>query len=275
MAGRAGGDTVGVATAGALAAEVVGTFMFVFAGTATVLAVHKLSTAPTGFTAVDDIAISVAFAFGLVAAVYVVASASGAHVNPAVTVALAAVRKFPWSMVPGYVIAQMIGGILAGLLNWFIFGDQLRKSLILGATTPGTDIPWYTALVTEFVITLVLMLVIMATAVYQRAPGGATQSGVAIGLWVGAAIFLALPITGGSLNPARTLGPDIAAGQFPYWWIYVIGPVLGAVAGAALWTYLLGKGDKDLVAASGQPGHDGRRSVDLAGHPGHAGEPRR
>ena len=94
MAGRAGGDTVGVATAGALAAEVVGTFMFVFAGTATILAVHKLNAVPTGLTVIDDIAISVAFAFGLVAAVYLVASASGAHLNPAVTVALATVHKF-------------------------------------------------------------------------------------------------------------------------------------------------------------------------------------
>jgi glycerol uptake facilitator-like aquaporin len=141
MAGRAGSDTAGVATAGALAAEAVGTFMFVFAGTATVLAVHKLNAAPTGFTAVDDIAISIAFAFGLVAAVYVVASASGAHVNPAVTVALATVRRFPWSMVPGYIVAQIIGGILAGLLNWFVFGDQLRQTLILGATVPGADVP--------------------------------------------------------------------------------------------------------------------------------------
>lgn len=119
------------------------------------------------------------------------------------------------------------------------------------------------------------MLVIMATAVYERKPGGATQSGLAIGLWVGAAIFLALPITGGSLNPARTLGPDIAAGQFPFWWIYVVGPVLGAVAGAALWTYVLGKGDKDVVTAGGHPGRDGQLSPDLAGQAGHAGGPRR
>ena len=251
MAGQPGTKTVRVGTAGALAAEAVGTFMFVFAGTATILAVHKLNAGPTGLTAVDDIAISIAFAFGLVAAVYVVASASGAHLNPAVTVALATVRKFPWSMVPGYFIAQFTGAILAGLMNWFMFGGQLRETLILGATAPGPDIPWYTALVTEFVLTLVLMVVIMATAVYERKPGGASQSGLAIGLWLGAAIFLALPITGGSLNPARTLGPDIVAWQFPFWWVYIVGPVIGAVVGAALWTYVLAKGDKDVVEAGG------------------------
>jgi MIP family channel proteins len=268
MAGRSGTNAVGVVTAGALTAEALGTFMFTFAGTATVLAVHKLRGVPPGFAAVGDIAISIAFAFGLVAAVYVVASVSGAHVNPAVTVALAAVRKFPWSMVPGYLVAQFTGAILAGLMNWFVFGGQLRESLILGSTRPGPGIPWYTALVLEFVVTLVLMVVIMATAVYQRKPGGGTQSGLAIGLWVGAAIFLALPISGGSLNPARTLGPDIAALQFPFWWIYVVGPVCGAVVGAALWTAVLSKGHREVIEAGGplqpvlarsaNPGHGGR-----------------
>ena len=82
----------------------------------------------------------------------------------------------------------------------------------------------------------------MATAVHERAPGGAAQAGVAIGLWVGAAVFLALPVSGGSLNPARTLGPDIVAMQFPYWWIYVAGPLLGGMAGAALWELVLNQG---------------------------------
>jgi MIP family channel proteins len=235
------GHRSAVVTPGAgVIAETLGTFMLTLSGTATVLAVHKLrGGAPTVFTAADDVAISMAFAFGVIAAVYVLASVSGAHLNPAVTVALAAVRKFPWSKVPGYVLAQFVGAVLAGLMNWLMFGNELRQALILGATRPGADIAWYTALVTEFVITLVLMVVIMATAVYQRPPGGPTQSGLAIGLWIGAAIFFALPISGGALNPARALGPDIAALQFPFWWIYLIGPVCGALAGAALWVYVL------------------------------------
>jgi MIP family channel proteins len=250
MAGPSGHNAAVAAGAGALTAEALGTFMLTFSGTATVLAVHKLSArSPTDFTAADEIAISIAFAFGIIAAVYVVASVSGAHINPAVTVALAAVRKFPWAKVPGYVIAQLVGAIAAGLMNWFMFGDQLRELLILGATHPGPGVPWYTALVTEFVITSVLMVVIMATAVYKRPPGGPTQSGLAIGLWIGAAIFLALPISGGALNPARALGPDIVALQFPFWWIYLIGPVCGAVAGAALWEYVLDRGSKEVGEA--------------------------
>lgn len=244
-------ERVATATTGALVAELVGTFMFTFSGTATVLAVHHLTKRATGFTAIDDIAISIAFAFGVVAAVYTVAAVSGAHINPAITVALAAVGRFPWRMVAPYVVAQMIGGLLAGLMDWFMF-PRLRESLILGSTHPGPGISWWTACFTELVITAVLMVVVMATAVFERAPGGASQAGLSIGLWVGAAIFLALPVSGGSLNPARTLGPDVIAGTFPYWWIYVVGPVAGAVFGAVLWQFVLAKGRKDVVESIGQ-----------------------
>ena len=226
---------------GTLAAEAAGTFMLTFAGTATVLAVHQLQKGSTGTTALDDLTIGAAFAFGLIAAVYAVAGLSGAHLNPAITTGLAAVGRFPWRMVPGYVAAQMTGALLAGLANWVIF-PHLREPLILGSTHPGPGIAWWTAGFTEFVITLILMVVVMAAAVRERAPGGAAQAGVAIGLWVGAAVFLALPVSGGSLNPARTLGPDIVAMQFPYWWIYVAGPLLGGMAGAALWELVLNQG---------------------------------
>lgn len=238
------------AAVGAHAGEALGTFMFTFSGTATVLAIHQLRHATSGFTPVGDIAISIAFAFGVLAAVYVIAEVSGAHINPAVTVALAAVGRFPWRMVPGYVAVQLAGGLLAGLMDWFMF-PHLRESLILGSTHPGPGVAWWTACFTEFVITLILMVVIMAMAVYERTPGGASQAGLSIGLWVGAAIFLALPISGGSLNPARTLGPDIIALQFPDWWIYIVGPVAGAIVGAALWTSVLSKGRKEAVENAG------------------------
>lgn len=238
-----------VALSGVLLAETMGTFLFTFSGTGTALAVHKLSHTAKGFTVVDDVAISIAFAFGVLAAVYLVAEISGAHINPAVSVALAAVGDFPWTMVGPYIVAQFIGGLLAALMDWFMFGSALRASLILGATHPGPGIAWWTALFTEFVITAVLMVVVMSTAVYKRAPGGGLASGLGIGLWVGAAIFLALPISGGSLNPARTLGPDIVSLRFPFWWVYIVGPVLGACFGAALWKFGIAKGRKDVVEA--------------------------
>lgn len=251
-------------TSGALVAELIGTFMFTFAGTATVLAVHKLSKTATGFTAVDDIAVSIAFGFGLLAAVYVVAQVSGAHVNPAVTVALAAIGRFPWRIVPAYVVAQFIGALLAGLMDWFMFGGTLRETLILGSTHPGPGVTWWVACFTEFVITAVLMVAVMATAVYERTPGGASQAGLSIGLWVSAAIFLALPISGGSLNPARTIGPDIIAVKFPYWWIYIVGPVLGAAFGAAMWEFVISRGRKEAVEAIGSHSdrpEEGRRAA--------------
>lgn len=232
------------AVAGAAVAEVVGTFMLTFSGTATLLATHKLHP----LAGMNDVAISLAFALGIVAAIYVFATVSGAHINPAVTVALASVREFPWRMAPVYIVAQLIGGTLAGLMNWFMFGSRLRTALVLGATKPGPGVGWGTALFTEIVITAVLLVVVMATAVYHRSLGGALPAGLAIAFWIGAAIFLALPVSGGSMNPARTLGPDIAAASFPYWWVYLVGPVVGAVAGAVLWKFVLSKGQLEQVS---------------------------
>lgn len=237
------------ATVSAFVAELFGTFMFTFSGTATVCAVYRLHPAP-GFSPISDIAISLAFALGVLAAVYAFAKISGAHLNPAVTLALAIVGKFPWREVPVYVVAQFSGGILAGLMNWFMFGDAIRKAVILGSTHPGPHVGFGTAIFTEFVITAMLMIVIMATAVFERAPGGGMPAGLAIGFWVGAAIFLALPISGGSLNPARTLGPDIASMQFPDWWVYFVGPICGAAFGAAVWHFVLARGRAEVVESA-------------------------
>lgn len=234
------------ALTGALVGEALGTFIFTFSGTGTVLAVHRLQHSQSGFTAVGDIAVCLAFALGVVAAVNLVSKVSGAHINPAVTVALAAVGRFPWRVAPAYIAAQLVGGLLAGVTTWNMF-PELRGPLILGSTQPAPGVHWWTACFTEFVITVILMAIVMATAVFERSPGGTGQAGISIGFWVGAAIFLALPVSGGSLNPARTLGPDIVAGHFPYWWIYVVGPVAGAIAGALLWQLVLDRGSKEAV----------------------------
>lgn len=235
---------------GAYTAEAVGTFIFVFAGTAAVLSVHKLSHTTVGFTALGDIGISLSFGLALLAAVYMAAGVSGAHLNPAVTVALVVNGEFPWRQAPGYIISQFIGGIVGGLMSWFMFGGTLRQSLILGSTKPGPGVSWWQATFTEFVITAVLMVIIMATAVYKRAPGGALTAGLSIGLWIFAAIFIALPVSGGSTNPARTLGPDIAAGQFPLWWVYFLGPITGAAFGAALWKFVIARGRPEEVTGA-------------------------
>lgn len=139
---------------------------------------------------------------------------------------------------PAYCGAQLLGGILAALTNWGIFGDKLGSALNLGTTQPGPGVSLIAALFAEFVLTAILLVVVMSTAVYERAPGGAMPAGLAIGLWIGCAVFASFPISGGSLNPARTLGPDIVSASFPAWWIYVIGPLAGAAAGGWIWQYL-------------------------------------
>jgi MIP family channel proteins len=221
----------------ALAAEAFGTFVLVLSGTATLLATARIAYGTVPGVAAQ-IAVSVAFAFGILAAVYTVATVSGAHINPAVTVGLAAAREFPWRLVPAYCGAQLLGGILAAMVDWGIFGDKLGSALDLGTTHPGPGVSAIAALFAEFVLTAVLLVVVLSTAVYQRAPGGAMPAGLAIGLWVGAAVFAAFPISGGSLNPARTLGPDIVSAAFPSWWIYIIGPLAGAAFGGWIWQYL-------------------------------------
>jgi MIP family channel proteins len=220
----------------------------VLSGTATLLATARIGHGSVPGVAAQ-VAVAVAFGFGILAAVYTVATVSGAHINPAVTFGLAAAREFPWRLVPAYCGAQLLGGILAALVNWGIFGDKLGTALDLGTTQPGPGVSAIAALFAEFVITAVLLVVVLSTAVYQRAPGGAMPAGLAIGLWIGAAVFLAFPISGGSLNPARTLGPDIVSGAFPSWWIYLIGPFAGAALGGWIWQYL---------KQGRQPGEDGQ-----------------
>lgn len=237
---------------GSFFAEMLGTFILTMSGTATLLGVARMSGS-ISLSVAADIAVSIAFGFGILAAVYLTAEVSGAHINPAVTLGLAVARRFPWGRVPAYLVAQFVGGILAGLMNWFMFGDKLRSALMLGATQPGPGVGWGTALFTEFVLTFILITVVMATAVYERAPGGALPAGLAIGLWIATAVFLALPISGGSLNPARTIGPMIASVNFPYWWVYVLGPVGGGVAGAVFWELVLKKGRTPEAAEEEAP----------------------
>ena len=127
---------------------------------------------------------------------------------------------------------------MAALMNWWMNGDTPRSLTHLGTTAPGPHVSWVTALFAGLVLTAVLLIVVMSTAVYERAPGGAMPAGLAIGLWIGTAVFLAFPISGGSLNPARTLGPDIASGAFPYWWVYIIGPLAGGALGGWIGHFL-------------------------------------
>lgn len=220
---------------GALVAEVVGTFILVFVGAGTVVAV--LSFGMEGAAIVT--AISVAFGLAVLVAVYAFGHVSGAHINPTVTIGLAAVRRFPWRSVPAYLVAQFVGAILAALVIWALYGSVAREQLLLGATTPGERGAGI-AFLAEVVLGFLLMMVVMGVATDERAVG--VSSGLAIGFVIAGGIFVTLTVSGGSFNAARSLGPMIVAGQFPSWWVYLLAPTVGGVLGAFCYDFLTRKG---------------------------------
>lgn len=222
---------------GALVAEVIGTFLLVFVGVGTVVAVVLAhGDDPTNRTA-----ISLAFGMAVMVPVYAFLHVSGCHINPTVTIALAAVRKFPWRAVPAYIIAQFIGGILASLTHWLFFGDRARSAEVMLGTTPVGERGWGPAFVAEIIISFLLLVVIMGTAADPRATPAAT--GLAIGFVVAAGIYVTITVSGGSFNAVRTLAPMIVSGHFPHWWLYVLAPVIGGVLGAFCYDYLARPGE--------------------------------
>src|SRR3712207_6157219 len=201
---------------GAGIAELVGTFILVYGGTA--VAVGAILTRPTAGPAYDSLAIALAFGLALAAIVAAIGHVSGAHVNPAVTLGLAATGKFPWRGVPYYLVAQLVGAILAALATWAVFGSPAQEEAKLGATYPTDAATVGQALLVEFLITFILVYVVLAVATDSRAPSQAAPLAVGFALFIGVAI--GGPISGGSVNPARSLGPMIAAGDLTSFWLY-------------------------------------------------------
>jgi MIP family channel proteins len=216
---------------GAAIAELVGTFILVFGGTA--VAVAAILARPTAGAAYDSLAVALAFGLALVAVVAAVGHVSGAHVNPAVTLGMAATKKFPWNYVPHYVVAQLVGAVLAALATWITFGGAARSEAKLAATYPAQGVGDLQAFVVEILITFILVFVVMAAATDDRAP--AAIAPIAVGFALAVGVFIAGPVTGGSVNPARSLGPMLVAGDLTSVWLYVLGPIIGGVLGALLY----------------------------------------
>jgi MIP family channel proteins len=196
-------------------AEFVGTFVLVFAGCGAI-AVGRLDTA----------GIAVAFGLAIAVMVYAFGHISGAHFNPAVSIGFALGRHFPWPRVVTYGIAQVAGAIAAAAALRWALGD-----VPLGVTSPSVPAP--AAIAIEAVFTGILMLVITAVATDTRAVGEAAALAIGGALTLGA--LVAGPVTGASLNPARSIGPAVISGDLGDVWIYLVGPVLGAIAGATLY----------------------------------------
>jgi len=171
---------------------------------------------------------------------------SGAHLNPAVSIAFAARGDFPWRRVPGYVVVQLIGATLACLFLWAVLG----KLGMLGATEPGPGISATQAMLMELILTVGLVSTILGTA------SGAQNIGVFGALGVGGYIILAglwsSPISGASMNPARSFGPDMALLDFTNYWAYVVGPIAGALIAVGFAYVLRGPGGGRSGAAAAQ-----------------------
>jgi len=209
-----------------LAAEALGTFALVFFGAGAIMVDAKGG---------DLGQLGIALAFGLVITtmIYALGHISGAHFNPAVSFGFALSRHFPWRLVGGYWLAQCLGALAAALLLRASLGDIAD----VGATQPsGSNAQSF---LWEIVLTFFLMLVIMAVATDTRAVGEAAA--IAVGATVGLCALVAGPVSGASMNPARSLGPALAAGELEALWIYLLAPLLGAALGALAYQLLRGE----------------------------------
>jgi aquaporin NIP len=202
-----------------LLAEFIGTFALVFVGCGTI-AIGKLD------------ALGGAFAFGgaIAVMVYALGHISGAHFNPAVTIGLAAGRQFPWARVPGYILVQAAGATVAAL----VLKLTLSSGAPLGVTHPsGSD---GQAFVWEIVLTFFLVFVVTAVATDARAQKAV--AGAAIGGTIVIDALVGGPISGASMNPARSFGPALVAGDFNGLWIYILAPVVGGIIAAFVYAVM-------------------------------------
>ncbi len=240
-------------------AELVGTALLVYFGAgaaAITLMIARGTETNTPFNIgigalgglADWFAIGMAFAIVIAAVIYALGRVSGAHINPAVTIALLATRRFPAGEAAAYIVSQMAGAAIGSLLFAASAGMDAVWVGGLGATAPFPGIGYGQAILAEAVGTFLLMLVIMGVAVDRRAPPG--LAGIVIGLTVGGVITTTGNIAGASLNTARTFGPYIAdyllggPDLWAFFPVYVIGPIAGAVAAAFFYDRVAGEGSE-------------------------------
>ncbi len=196
-------------------AEYVGTFILVFVGTSAIV-VNDISGG-----AITHVGVAMVFGLVVVAVIYALGDISGAHINPAVTIGFWYAKRFPGKDVIPYITSQVLGAISASTVVLLLFWGHPT----LGATTPsGTVAQSFTL---EILITFVLMLTIIGIATSSKEKGH--MAGVAIGSVVAMGALFAGPISGASMNPARSVGPALLSGNFAEIWIYMVAPVIGAL----------------------------------------------
>ncbi len=231
-------------------AEFIGTFALVFIGCGACIVHHRHSS--------DITQVGVAIAFGgvVMSMVYSLGHISGAHINPAVTIAFVAVRRFPVAHIAPYLIAQCLGAACASGVHLLTYGLDMAQDAQFGATLPiGAN--QANAFGLEFILTCFLMFVIMAVATDERVHRSIT--GLAIGAVVCFDCLAAGKCCGASMNPARSLGPALFAGETALrtLWLYWCAPILGAITAAWIYEYIRGKKDRiAMVPDFGSPGAD-------------------
>jgi aquaporin NIP len=215
-----------------LAAEAIGTFALVFAGAGAVMVDAKTQ-------ALGQVGIAITFGLVIAAMIYAVGHISGAHLNPAVSFAFALTRHFPWTRVGAYWAAQLVGALAAAGLLRVLLGDVGNVGATLPSGSDGQSFVW------EIVLTFFLMFVVVAVATDTRAIGEAAA--LAIGGTVGLDAMFGGPISGASMNPARSLGPGLVAGEVSTLWIYLVAPPLGAALGALAYELIRGERDRQTA----------------------------
>jgi glycerol uptake facilitator len=228
-----------------LTAEALGTAILVFIGAGSV-PLTLLLTGKNPFGSAELSTISFAFAFAIFAAVYAVGHISGAHINPAVTIALAATRKIDWTTAAYYIAAQVVGAFVGAVLTYTILIGNGPATLGLGSVGWSADTSGaWVAVAAEAIGTAILVFTVFGAAVDGRAPAG--FAGVVIGFIVYGIIILVGPITGAALNPARQVGPVIvealigfgkSSDRFGQLWVYIVGPIGGGLIGAFLYEFV-------------------------------------
>ncbi|KAL7208284.1 hypothetical protein ACSBR1_030107 [Camellia fascicularis] len=208
-------------------AELMGTYILVFIGCGAALVDREKTLTIVG--------IAMLWGLVLMVVIYTLGHISGAHVNPAVTIAFATARKFPLIQVPMYVLAQLLGATLACLTLRVLFNDQAvdMRPTVTQYSSSTTDLQ---AVILEFIISFFLMFTISGVASDHRANQG--FAGIAIGATVAFNSLVAGPITGASMNPARSIGAAVISGVYKNLWVYVASPILGAMAAALAYSLL-------------------------------------
>jgi aquaporin Z len=249
-----------------LFSELLGTFFLVLVAVG-----GGIVNARFGGHAVPAAARVTAPALMVAAIILFMGTVSGAHLNPVVSAAFALRGDFPWKRVPAYIVAQFAGAVLATLLLWALIGRQGSA----GLTLPGSGISTITAMLWEAVLTAGLVSVILGTASGAQAVGALAAIAVAsyialAGLWGG-------PVSGASMNPARSLGPALVLGDWTAWWAYLAGPAIGAVIAVGIAYVLRGPGGglsgsqaaEGTLGVSWRPGRIGLSEMAPDGPPQH------